>query len=103
MFGGKAWPLAIFKPHAFERFSTPVVNFPGSRLGAGFLLLNICANGAEYSRVFRSFRAQQPTNTWKAMLTNANKKGVPSFWQKWWNALTHNTKEDYECNHGSND
>jgi hypothetical protein len=31
------------------------------------------------------------------MTTNANTKGVPSFWQKWWNALTKYLKRDRAC------
>ncbi|MEI8289986.1 MAG: hypothetical protein WCH99_10975 [Verrucomicrobiota bacterium] len=31
------------------------------------------------------------------MKTNANTKGVPSFWPKWWNALTKYFKRDQAC------
>jgi hypothetical protein len=36
-------------------------------------------------------------NTWKAMTNNANTQGVPSFWQKWWNALTKYFKRGRVC------
>lgn len=49
-----------------------------------FLLLSICANGAESSSVFRSFRANQPINQpineWKVM--NAIMNQMTEFGQR---------------------
>ena len=82
------WSGAKFKVTGFEHFSGPLVNLSQEPALGRVPLLNICANGAESSKVFWSSPAEQETtNTWKAMTTNANTKGVPSFWQKWWNAL----------------
>jgi hypothetical protein len=48
-----------FQNHDFEHFPMPVVNFHRNGPGALFPPLNICANGAENSNLFRSFREEQ--------------------------------------------
>jgi len=77
----------------------PVVNFHRNGLGHVPAFEHLCERRGKLKSLLVVARGttKQATNTWKAMITNADTKGVPSFWQKWWNALAKYFKRDRAC------